>query len=317
MTTVVPGDDFVHGLLHCPASSKAQVLFAAKDSGLHRSGDGGVTWVNTFAVMSGGAAVPALAIAHSAVSGTSRIAGPATVFAGIPGGVVRSNDNGDTWSGAQLASPAPIVAALAISPDFGNDGVVLAGTLDDGVFRSVDRGVKWFAWNFGLVDTRVRCLLASPTLTTDETVYAGTETGLFTSANGGRSWTEVQTPVGHVAVNALSEHHSGSTSTLYAATAHGLLVSADEGATWEQRGISSLPASIDAVIADPSGATVSAIAGGVLHVSADEGVTWELADRHAPQAATTAASYPLRAGDPMVTGHINGRVSTDSVGKAT
>ena len=58
------------------------------------------------------------------------------------------------------------------------------GTLDDGVLRSTDNGKTWRGWNFGLLDWRVITLIVGQS----GAVYAGTESGLYMSKNGGRSW---------------------------------------------------------------------------------------------------------------------------------
>ncbi len=93
-----------------------------------------------------------------------------------------------------IALPPPFVHSLAVSPQFAQDGVVLAGTMEDGVFRSGDRGAQWAAWNFGLLDLSVLCLSMSPAYADDETVFAGTDSGIFRSMNGGRAWRELEFP---------------------------------------------------------------------------------------------------------------------------
>jgi len=81
----------------------------------------------------------------------------------------------------------PLISALATSPNFADDGTILAGSIEDGVFCSMDRGVQWAAWNFGLLDLHVLCMALSPHFGRDETVFVGTETGLFRSTNGGHA----------------------------------------------------------------------------------------------------------------------------------
>ena len=62
------------------------------------------------------------------------------------------------------------------------------------MYRSADRGQNWARWNFGLFDLRVLALAVSPDFSHDETVFAGTETGIYVSKSGGRSWRPLPFP---------------------------------------------------------------------------------------------------------------------------
>jgi hypothetical protein len=74
------------------------------------------------------------------------------------------------------------------------DGIVFAGTLEDGVLVSQDRGQSWVAWNFGLFELEIISLVLSPNFARDETVLIGTPSGLYYSYNGGRAWRELDFP---------------------------------------------------------------------------------------------------------------------------
>jgi photosystem II stability/assembly factor-like uncharacterized protein len=194
------------------------VLYAGRANGLFASRDSGASWhlvplgepENT-AVMS------------SAVSQNR-------LFIGTKGAVLRSDDAGANWHIAGLALPPPLVTALCVSPNFNHDGVVLAGTAEDGVFVSRDGGSTWTAWNFGLIDWNVNALLLSPHFSSDSTVFAGTESGVFSSADGGRKWRETPFPMDAAPVLSLAiAHHR-----LFAGTdQQGLWVSDDVGSTWQ------------------------------------------------------------------------------------
>src|SRR5262245_46821002 len=69
------------------------------------------------------------------------------IFAGTRGGgVVTSNDNGDSWSSENNGITAKDVWAILVNQ---NDEV-FAGTLGGGVFRSTDNGTSWTAVNNGI-----------------------------------------------------------------------------------------------------------------------------------------------------------------------
>jgi photosystem II stability/assembly factor-like uncharacterized protein len=212
-----------------------------------------------------------------------------SVFAGVPGGVLRSVDGGQHWTMAALGSPPPIVSALVISPNFIHDGTLLAGSMEDGVFRSPDHGRHWSGWNFGLLDLNVLALAISPGFVDDETLFVGTESGIFQSINGGRAWREVDLPVGYEPVISLAVAptyaQGGPLATegvLFAGTeTQGLLRSMDRGATWERVGTKHLTDPINAVLMPPgfaarkpARAELLALMDKGLFLSRDAGETW-------------------------------------------
>ena len=221
-------------------AASGTVLYAGRASGLYRSVDGGTNWENIFVSLN---RPNALAVTALATMG-------GVVFAGVNGAVLRSEDAGDTWQIVALSSPPPQVSALAISPNFANDGVVIAGTSEDGIFVSNDRGVTWTPWNFGLIDPNVFALAISPDFQRDQTIFAGTVSGIFRSQNGGRAWRETSFPMGAAPVLSLVVAPDG---LIYAGTeAHGLLVSDDFGAGWRQ--VSDLPVmGVNALYASETG----------------------------------------------------------------
>src|SRR5438105_14095406 len=69
------------------------------------------------------------------------------VFVGTQGGgIFRSSDNGETWTGVNNGLTDTNVRALAIN----NAGHIFGGTWSGGVFRSTDNGENWVAVNNGL-----------------------------------------------------------------------------------------------------------------------------------------------------------------------
>lgn len=164
-------------------------LYAGRRSGLYRSDDAAVSWQPLI-----GGAEASLALEVTAVAAATGDTAQATLFAGGQGSLVRSTDGGVRWRVCTLPQPPPLVTAIAVSPAYTEDGVVLAGTAEDGVFRSADRGARWASWNFGLLDLRILGLALSPAFAADETAFAATETGIFRSTSGGRAWREATIP---------------------------------------------------------------------------------------------------------------------------
>ena len=219
--------DVVHAFVASPQFADDQLCFSARDSGLWRSDDGGLSFDHVYAAPAPGRPVTAtcLAFASDAASADGQ-----TIFAGAAGVILRSHDGGRQWRAIELPPPAPLVTCLAISPAYEEDGVILAGTLEDGVLRSDDRGERWRRWNFGLLDLSVYCLAASPNYAANETLLAGTETALFRSENGGRSWRETAFPESAAPVLSLA---TDSDDTIWAGTErYGVWQSSDYGVTW-------------------------------------------------------------------------------------
>ena len=167
------------------------ICFAARTSGLYRSEDGGLTWHPAYASLGINEPLPTMAVATPGDFETEQ-----SVFAGVIGGILRSRDGGISWESIQLPAPPPAIVAMIASPNYPQDGMLFAGTMEDGVLCSADRGRHWVAWNFGLFDLNVLCFGISPNFASDETLFAGTQTGLFRSTNGGRAWREVDLPIG-------------------------------------------------------------------------------------------------------------------------
>lgn len=202
-------------------------LFAGRRSGLFASGDG-VVWTS----------LPVTPTAGEPLSVTALAVAPEgdAIFAGGYGYVARLTADGAPHCVSVPPHPLPLVTALVVSPDYARDGVVLAGTAEDGVFRSIDRGEHWTPWNIGLLDHRIIDLAISPTFAVDETVFAATETGVFVSATGGRSWrisafSRESDPALSLAVLSASSQDF----VVYAGTEGGaLLVSRDRGRSWSE-----------------------------------------------------------------------------------
>jgi photosystem II stability/assembly factor-like uncharacterized protein len=222
--------------------------FAASSSGLYISSDNGRTWLSGYDSLGLDNSLPTLAVVVS-----PNFKSDQTVFTGIPGGVLRSIDGGQNWEHKAFPTPPPLFSALAISPDYFEDGIVLAGTTEDGIFRSADHGHHWSAWNFGLLDLNVLCMAISPDFSKDDTVFLGVDSGIFLSKNGGRAWKEVNLPVGFdPTLSLVTSSNFAQDGTVFAGTeTKGLLVSTDRGKNWSQAGSRSFSDPINTIALDP------------------------------------------------------------------
>ena len=148
------------------------------------------------------------------------------VFVGTQGGgVFRSIDNAETWTGINNGLTATNVRALAISPV----DHIFAGTFG-GVFRSTDNGDHWIAVNNGLEFPFVISLAVNA----DGDIFAGTFEGggVYRSTDDGENWTLVDNGLTNTYVTALAINSGGH---IFAATfGGGAFRSTDNGDSWTQ-----------------------------------------------------------------------------------
>ena len=300
-------DDLVYALTCTPDMAQ---WFAARGSGLYRSQDGGATWTCLFDSLNLESALLATSVVLSPdYDGASH----ASLFAGVPGGVVRSVDGGETWFASILDSPPPAVSSMAISPNFVEDGVVLAATTDDGIYRSATHGTHWARWNFGLLDLTVFCLAISPGFAQDETLYAGVESGIFRSTNGGRAWREIDLPIGYESVLSLTlSPHYPEDGTLFAGTeGQGLFISEDNGLTWSRRGADLIVDPVNGILVSPGSPNqldVLVLSDDALWLSRDGGQAWVQIQGTPPGMTAVAAPQGLSAQAPLLIGTVDGHV---------
>lgn len=129
----------------------AVMLAGTEGDGVLRSTDRGHRWtpcnygLRNYTVLS---------LAWAPLDPSARWPGRELVFAGTEEGIYRSPSGGRGWK--RSACPDAPYQSIAISPDFHRDGLILAGTEEQGLYRSDDKGLT-----FALVDngpTRINAL---------------------------------------------------------------------------------------------------------------------------------------------------------------
>ena len=172
-------------------------LYAASSkAGLFQSRNGGESWSLLFAGTAG--------VEDPVVNPHA----PHTVYAHLPWTLYRSDDEGDTWTPLYPQFPTtetsqarchfrirtyvhPIsdtVFAAACGAAHGNES---------GLLVSDDDGDEWISITNGITDTRITALAFHPEYS--RTMYVGTGSGhVFTTSNGGMTWTHASKPVGYV-----------------------------------------------------------------------------------------------------------------------
>lgn len=304
--------DPVYQLAVSPVFEKDRTCFAARGSGLYRSQDGGYSWQGVFDSLN-----IKTQLSSSCVALSPNYPKDGQVFAAVLGGVLRSDDRGDTWTVSIFPTPAPFITSLVISPNYKQDGVLLAGTLDDGILRSSNRGANWTAWNFGLFDPHILSLATSPNFGLDKHIYAGTESGVFRSWNGGMGWREVDFPMAHAPVLsvALSPNYERDEVILAGTENSGLFYSENSGKTWLCLTSEVNLGIINQVILSPrfpEQPEILLLTNDGLLVSRDGGDTWESWDVKRlldDQILTVCAPNGIRPDSGLLVGLANGEIA--------
>ncbi|MFT5201933.1 MAG: hypothetical protein ACI9C1_001315 [Candidatus Aldehydirespiratoraceae bacterium] len=179
----------IRSLVVSPAITTDNILFAGTETGVVKSVDAGLTWSPTGPA--GGS--PQVAISPN-------YAADQTVFSATPTGLHVTINGGTSWttvvSGPLTATSH--IEAVAISPNFANDGVVLVSEELAGLLKSTDGGVTFAATGPDLLANNLVIaefdnptevpLEFSPDFANDQTVFAYGQEQLVKSTDGGASW---------------------------------------------------------------------------------------------------------------------------------
>ena len=194
--------------------------------------------------------------------------------------LARSANGGASWEPCWLDGAERLITCFAVSPRFGSDRAVLAGTAGAGVLRSTDGGRRWLLSNFGLQEFTILTLATAGDWLRREMVFAGTLDGVYRSIGGGRAWQ----PAGleGLAVQTLgASRQFARTGLLMAGTEEaGLHRSTDGGRTWQPVGDEiGGTTTVNTLLCIATGDDEAWLAGtddGTMWRSADAGQRWQL-----------------------------------------
>ncbi|MFN8457020.1 MAG: hypothetical protein U0401_20535 [Anaerolineae bacterium] len=206
-------------------AAEGTIYVANSAAGVFKSADSGRAWQDTnFPARADETDEARLALTNNGV-----------LFAAVGRALERSADGGQQWDYLPLP-PGFEVTALAVSPTFAPDGVVLVGGnyQTKQILRSADGGQSWQGVFDGTAyqsASDIGALAFSPNFASDRTVYAWLQyAGLLRSSDGGRRWQLVPGDKNGVFAQSLLVAPTG---RLYlGALGGGLYASDDGGQSW-------------------------------------------------------------------------------------
>ncbi len=173
-----------------------------------------------------------------------------TLYAGTTQGVEASADEGRTWRPFGQGFPGPGIEAWGVTAltgrtNAGSGGDAVLATCQDGyVYRLARAGGRWTR-SERAIGTYSTAIYAPP----GDSVLAGSDTGIYRSADSGRSWAQAaRIPGGAVAAFA----RDTATGAIYAGVAgrrDALRLSTDGGRRWRVPAGPPPPPSVQAVLA--------------------------------------------------------------------
>jgi photosystem II stability/assembly factor-like uncharacterized protein len=223
---------FVHQTAHMAIDpQQPEVMYITANDGLGRSQDGGATWQNItpYEVLPVG--LEYYIYPHPTISGVIY----ATAFGEpLPGGVVKSTNQGDTWITVTHGLPYTNVLGLAFHPE--NPDIMMVGTAQGDVYTSTNGGGLWhFAAHLApaLGHVYFNPFGDHEAWALGQVPSGGPGWGVFRSTDPGyTTWEEVTTLPGSTLSLTFHPVISG---TIWAGTGCGY-VSADNGVTWNPVG---------------------------------------------------------------------------------
>jgi photosystem II stability/assembly factor-like uncharacterized protein len=202
------------------------IFVANSAAGVLQSADEGHTWQDSgFAARADETKLAQLAVANNGA-----------LFAAAGASLGRSADGGKSWTYVVGFPTGFEVTALAVSPSFAPDGIVLAGGnyATRQLLRSADGGQTWqTAYDGSGVSgaSDIGVIAFSPNFAGDNTVYAWLQyAGLLRSTDSGQTWALLPGDKGNVLAQSLAVSGDG---RLYLGALYGgLYVSDDGGQSW-------------------------------------------------------------------------------------
>ncbi len=269
--------DLPSGLVYSLAidPSAPDTLFAGGFDTMYKSTDGGAAWRATRTTFPAGAVQPPVPAAAISASGIVAISvdpnDSKNVYAGRSGGgIIRSEDNGESWTPANTGLPPDprliYVTSMAVDPFQPSN--VWAVLLGNGIYRSTDGGRRWSPV---LLGSAVQRVVFGRTAGLIYIATAGL--GLIRSTDSGRNFGLVTT-ISFPASSLVVDHTRPN--TLYSSAFNSFSRSTDGGGTWESIGLAGA-GNIALILQHPTDSTIFyAIVNSSLRRSTDSGRTWRV-----------------------------------------
>ncbi|MBI2570175.1 MAG: hypothetical protein HYV63_24495 [Candidatus Schekmanbacteria bacterium] len=233
-------------------SAHPATLYAGTGNGIFKTTDGGEQWA------SASSGLTSSFINSLAVDPQS----PQIVLAGTFGGMFRSTDGGQSWTGPVATLPQQTTAA--IQPSLMPPYVTFAAVNGYGIYTSTNAGETWDLTPGafpGAVSSKVP-MAAHPS--DADGLFVGTNAGLFSTTDGGTTWTDLSAGLPDTDVDSLAVDPA-SAQTLFAGTDAGWASkSTDGGASWAAASAGVKDDVFNAMVADPT-------APGTVYASGDDG----------------------------------------------
>ncbi len=244
-----------------PNFAQDQTLFVATGEGIFRSQDGGQSWESsTFGLLD----LEVLCLACAPDFAQSQV-----LWAGTAqGGLFRSRNAGRSWRESGQGLPDSAVQCLVASPHFAANQTLWLGTETAGLYQSTDGGANWATMGAELVEQSINCLAVADG---DERLLAGTGAGVYTSANGGKSWHA--TASGEFLALDLTIAKDGS--ALAGAAGEGVYRSPISNINWQPATVGLAAHVPPLVVQSAHGELFALDHNGILAYSADNGHDWQ------------------------------------------
>ena len=178
-------------------------LFAGNNFSLFQSTDSGATWI--------GVNSPNYPVIILAASGTELFAG--TYLAGV----YRSTDSAQNWTDL---GPAANIYTIAVI-----DTNLFAGA-EGSIYRTSFGSASWTNWTH--VDSGLGINSVSAFAVIDKNLFAATDRGVFLTTDNGASWTHADSGLGDTRINAFAAFGTN----LFVGTNRGVFLSADSNTSW-------------------------------------------------------------------------------------
>ncbi|MDJ0729733.1 MAG: YCF48-related protein [Crocosphaera sp.] len=253
------------------------VLAEGTEGGLYKTDDGGKSWTS---VIDGKTKVTAMAFFPN---NDSQI-----ILGDNQGNLHLSSDKGQNWQLMGKPQDSGAINAVAISPNFATDQMILIGT-DQGIFKSVDLGKSFTNISQGNLDNNIRDIVIKSGENNNLKIFVSTkDTGVFESEDEGKTWAKInqgltkdhqadQFKVPHFYKLGISPSFSQD-GVMFVGGFNGLFKSENRGETWQE--IETLSAGIVASLGISPNYKNDATLGVVTYVgnaylSSDGGNTWK------------------------------------------